>query len=344
MQISTIRSKALALFRLNSQKFTWLMLFLFVSFALYSTHNGSQTLDYDQVGGSPELQNDPQEFDLPDFFEENLNLSDIDPPDGFDPPADVIDNLGGFVNLTDLTELPDTDPGGGNGGNGGGFSNPPDIPTDNPPVVTPPRTGLPTFTPPPSNVGNGTVNTGEALNQDNRPNKARNLHNISKIFEGIPALGNINIKFPETSSLNIIFATLVLGLIYVPQEIVNRMINPKSEEDDDNGGFFFKPDEKTLEKRAERERRRKLKFVKDYILSIIAEVEKMKHNNSPNEIITWTYFALDDAFSNFSDLRRQPSTTPLEHATVLFSGKEIDRSSLEKVVDLFYRTHFAQRE
>lgn len=368
--VTNIKSKI----SINRRFIVLLIILSFIGFILFSAIGGSVTNPFDTSEENPEFQDSPNDVNLPNSNENGFNYSDFgDPPEGFNPPADLIGDLiggggigsgGGGPSLEppedpnggdDGFEIPPGTPpgngndGGGNDGNdGGNDGNDNDGPIDNPGPVNPN---------PSDNNDSGTDknNSRDLINFPTQPNKARNLYNLSSIvlFPNSNSSVSINVNFPSLPTIginNLFFLVLIFTILYIPKSVIARLIQETRDTDneaekDEQDSIFFTPDKSALELRREKERQRRLENFSDHIQVIINDMnEKLEQGINCQEIITSSYLQLDTAFSNFIDLKRDKAATPLEHAQEHFETHEISNKALNNIVNLFYLSRFGNKD
>ena len=111
-------------------------------------------------------------------------------------------------------------------------------------------------------------------------------------------------------------------------------------------GLFVIEDEEAEEERHKEEMRRRLRALvqlSDRIAFIADTIRKEASQGKYRAAIIEGYHELDEAFQDFSQLRRSPSETPLEHVTKHFEASEVNEDALLTIVDLFYEARFRER-
>ncbi len=111
-------------------------------------------------------------------------------------------------------------------------------------------------------------------------------------------------------------------------------------------GLFVIEDGETEEVRQKEEMRRRLRALvqlSDRISFIADTIREKANQGSYREAIIEGYHELDEAFQDFSQLRRSPAETPLEHVTKHLQASEVNEDALLTIVDLFYEARFRER-
>ena len=111
------------------------------------------------------------------------------------------------------------------------------------------------------------------------------------------------------------------------------------------GLFVIEDDEAEVERKKEEMRRRLRALVQlsDRIAFIAETIRKEAKQGKYRDAIIEGYHELDEAFQDFSQLRRSPAETPLEHVTKHFKASEVNEDALFTIVDLFYEARFRER-
>ena len=237
--------------------------------------------------------------------------------------------------------------------------NPPNIPTVSPPngnfpnipsnTISPPDVKPPEFNP---GDGFGGIDDGSPqinvtppsfnINQD-RP-KFRHFPSVNLSKLGDLSIGGISFKvLIPFSTLLLVFVVMLPLVITTTIPHILAIGKEKSEIEDYNFMQDMEKKKKEVQAKLRRERRKRLNSFHDYVKEILLNLPSMKETMKIDEIVVQIYHDLDLAFSQFSNLKREPGITPLEHSHSIFTDAEIHTDHLEEIVNLFYRTRFGHK-
>ncbi len=327
--------------------FTFLLIATLVGLILISFGN-SQTAPLSDVG-STKYQEAPGKSlgDTGGDFPFSPNLDNIDPSNL--PPIDPGNIPGGGIPTGSPPDISPPDIPTGNPPN----VNPPDIPTANPPSIDPPDINPPDINPPGGSPGGGNspnINVSPpSFNVDQKDPKYRffpsfNLTDLGNIKISI---GDIEIDFSISISVVILLILLALPLL------ITKIFTPwalslmKETEEIPQTDVVDRKRQKELEEQERKrraERKRRLLTFRDYVMDILSHISVLEKSLTPEEIVIEVYHELDEAFSKFSALKREPGVTPLEHSHSAFTSDEVNTSALESIVNMFYLSRFGRKE
>lgn len=175
--------------------------------------------------------------------------------------------------------------------------------------------------------------------------------NLSSIFQIDLKIGGFNIELRITLRQVLFFVAIVF--LYISSGFLIEKLSRLDEKQ------FITQRKKELDVRQEttevnkqaaeelkrrRERVKRLKTFRDHLLAISEWVKSNIDSLDPSLLVVTTYHRLDDAFAKFSNLRREPGDTPLEHALQHFEQGEINNEVLERLVHLFYYARYGKKE
>lgn len=345
------RIKSLRYGKLDRRKFVVILLIILILIVAFLSYGGSITNPFSTTGGAIELQENPEQLELPNIGDGGVNLTgDFDIGENFTIPDDFltdnpftdIDLINGslpdiefpdiqFPNVSfpeisipsiDPPTLPD-----------------PDIPTSNPNITTPTITN--------------TNGTGLNFTLPERDNKARNLPEIKPFnisfgeieLPSIPVLNlNIRITVEGLVFISILLLTLVLNKKFIPDIIRKLEEGGDSDGEEPVVANYFITGPKIKEDKKKIERLKRLIVFRDHVNELIKKSKSRLEAMGSEETIITGYHELDQAFAAFSKLIRSKDLTPLEHARLNFITGEIDNYRLEEIVNLFYITRFGHKE
>lgn len=314
---------------------------LLIGILLFTTSGGSISQNVNDTFAEVEDFGNPSETDIGD---NNFDLNNTNFP-SVNPPANVLEDLQGIQGGLPTTGLPNTTRTGGGGGSGGGL---PTIPTNpNNPVPSNPI-DVPTLPTDTLNPGDGGPIQGDDPNSDvSRPNKARNLLNLSEyaIFPEIRTsfFSTFQDRLDPTV-FNMLFMLVLAGSIYFPIFGFAYFLRQLREYDEDEESIFFKPIITEEQIKREEERQRRLLTFDTFVNNLIEETRLKLDEINYQETIIEVYHKFDQGLQNFSKLKRTKDLTPFEHSQLKFETQEIHNENLENIVELFYKARFGHKD
>jgi hypothetical protein len=138
----------------------------------------------------------------------------------------------------------------------------------------------------------------------------------------------------------ILFSLLLLQKIIIPQ-IIKKIDEEKAGKENSVVSLFLKP-ATTFDTKKVEETRRFMRF-KEHLEEIVRKSLIRLEKISVSQTIILGYQELDEAFSEYVDLKRLHHHTPLEHASKYIEMKQINQLKLKKIVHLFYLTRYGLR-